>query len=166
MNTLQLKNALDGVNGFIGVFSLDQFFFLKDIEGMSIVNTQSSNQPGEHWFVVDAQNNNVIIFDSYGLLSPVAKSVGIMDKIFSKYENLWMNTYTFQSLDSNVCGDYCLFYIIARAQGYSVLSILTHMKFFKSSHERDHAIRRTVMKWCRILPPLSGDGDDNVHVSL
>ena len=164
MNTLKLKNALSGVKRFSGVFSRDQFLNLGDIEGVCIVNTHFSTQPGEHWFVVEKQDDNIMIFDSYGSLSPVAISSDIMKKVYFNCKQFWMNTHRFQSLDSNVCGDYCIFYTIARAQGYSVYAILSTLKSFLSSHERDHARRQTVMRWCNIFPPLTGMGDDNVHV--
>ena len=66
MNTNQLMKSCQGIAKFGGVYPKDVFLSSKHQKKMYIVNTDPSDRPGEHWFVVDNTVIPTTIFDSYG----------------------------------------------------------------------------------------------------
>ena len=164
MNTLQLKNALVGVKNFHGVYGRDEFIQQKLRDGTYIVNTQPIVLPGEHWFVVDIRNNFAIIFDSYGFISPVSSSLDIIDHIRTQREQIFINSIPFQSLDTNVCGDYCVFYILCVNQGSKFHDIMNSLFSSPNSHQRDHRLRKIMLEQNLLTMPRVGTGNGKVHI--
>ena len=56
MNTFELQKILfsDSItrNYFIGVYSRDQLPIIKDYPSCFILNTDTSDKPGEHWLAI------------------------------------------------------------------------------------------------------------------
>ena len=100
----------------LGVFARDQ---IPDSRSSTpygfIFNTDSSDQKGTHWLAVfiDA-NNKGEFFDSYGH-SPNYYNIPIQ---------LNYNSKMLQSHYSNVCGHYCLYYLLNRCRNVSMNSIV------------------------------------------
>lgn len=165
MNTRQLTRSLNNNIIFGGVFPKDIFISTPLTEGIHIVNTDPASLPGAHWFVVEKNGDNAMIFDSYGAISPVATEMNDIVTHIARYcRNIDMNIPTLQSLDSNVCGDYCLLYTAAREYGYSTGEILLSLLQFSSSHLRDHAVRHFISNNFSNTLPNSGFGFERVHV--
>lgn len=77
-----------------------------------IMNTDKAGQPGEHWVAYWFDSSNACeFFDSYGL----APSAFGFSHTCTHY-----NTKCIQSYDSNVCGHYCLYYLIRKSRGHSL----------------------------------------------
>ena len=93
-----------------------------------IVNTDSSNKPGRHWLAFYLKSrDDVELFDSYG--HP------------PEYFSLTANTFNkkrIQSSTSNVCGQYCLYYLLHRCRGVSMASIVN--QFGDNYHENDNYV--------------------------
>ena len=119
MNNLQISNIFEKIhlhNGkFLGVYSSDTIpnFFKTNKRGNDfslIVNTDPSSEPGEHWVAFYIPKQGIVeYFDSFGR-EPNNSNFSI----FLKNTDFLYNNIRLQSVLSNVCGQYCIFYILAR----------------------------------------------------
>jgi len=66
MNTLEINNSLKKFKTFLGAFPKDKLPKTRKPCGL-IINTDSSNNPGEHWVAIYTDNNCSEYFDSFGL---------------------------------------------------------------------------------------------------
>lgn len=114
------KNPVTSFN-FKGVYSVDTIPSLGENQAI-IVNTDESTKPGSHWLAFHMDGRKKLeFFDSYGN-SPDFYGLNVYD-LFDISDVCW-NCVTFQSLTSNVCGAYCIYYIYKRCQKMSMVSIL------------------------------------------
>ena len=132
MNTDQLKRILDTDAWTRVVFrdvlprnhtpSLENLCYNRPVG--YILNTDPCNQPGEHWVALFiAADGDGDYFDSYGLppLHPELTS------LMTRGSRVWTwNTRQLQSIATAVCGQYCVFYELHRARGYTMDDIV-HM---------------------------------------
>ncbi len=73
-----------------------------------IVNTDCSHKKGRHWVAMYFKGKRAELFDS--LAEPI-------DAVFDSYLKTYVQSYLhiderIQSVDSNVCGLYCLYYLL------------------------------------------------------
>ena len=94
-----------------------------EYHGSYVVNTDPSTAPGEHWVAMFFNNLRSEFFDSYGLHPIVC---GLTDFLDSHSSSWTYNSKTLQSLISEVCGHYTVYYILFRSRGCSLSKILTH----------------------------------------
>ena len=120
MNTEQLKCAINCdtymKKYIIGVFARDQIphHVLPTPYGY-IVNTDKSDQQGTHWLAVYVESSTKMeFFDSYGH-SP---------QFYNFDHKMLYNTKKLQSVYTNVCGHYCLFYLANRCRNISLKDIV------------------------------------------
>ena len=110
MDTLEIDRALDNVAGFLGAHAFNELPKKPKGDYSLVVNTNA--EEGEHWLAIVRKYNKNFFIDSFGrspndsLFSKdfreVVKSyAGVM-----KYNDKW-----FQSLTSNACGMYCVYFI-------------------------------------------------------
>jgi hypothetical protein len=123
MNTEQLQRVIqcDGYmkSRILGVFSADDLpAHLTPGTGL-IVNTDPANLPGRHWvaFYLNEQNE-LECFDSFG--KPPSTYSIYLKQFMSRFSKLVMSDIHLQSRNSNVCGQYCLLYLMCRCRGLSV----------------------------------------------
>jgi hypothetical protein len=88
-----------------------------------IANTDNHLHKGRHWTAFFFPNSTTIeYFDSYG------KPIDYFNTEFSKYtshfSNLVVNYKQLQSVYSDVCGMYCLFFLFQRMNGVSFHDII------------------------------------------
>ena len=114
--------AYTGVH-WLGVFARDQVPKLDRSQRRPfalVVNTDPSNKPGKHWLAffapADPSNAPAEMFDSYGL-SPIIHALAHLAPRIS-----WSSV-SFQSIESSVCGHYCLYFLFNRAHGVSYQSV-------------------------------------------
>ena len=135
MNTKQLWNAL--VNNkvtepfFDGIFPRDMLTIIENKPQLIICNTDPSFKKREHWILFFFDKNFVEFF------YPLGKSINNYGKEFSELINKFADEYKFckvraQPIQSNLCGDYCLYYAYGRCKGYSMEYIIESMS---SSHK-------------------------------
>ncbi len=102
-------------NHVLGVFAKDTLPVLTSSmirRGVGlIVNTDVSRKKGRHWVAMYIQGNRAELFDS--LAEPVHGDV------FHSYLRSYVQSYLhsskqLQSVDSNVCGFYCLYYLLCK----------------------------------------------------
>ena len=122
-----VPRLLDGVR-WLGVFARDE---LPDVSRESrpwclILSTDPIDQPGSHWLALYAPINGLIeLFDSFGF-SPSTYNLDSLNPIHLSY--------TFQSLNSSVCGQYCIVYLYLRSRHKSLTQIFY---LFISISDRD-----------------------------
>lgn len=131
MNSAELHKILSRdpftMKYFVGVFPSDKIPELSSNRSFAmVINTDKSTEPGSHWVAIFVENNKKLeFFDSYGL-PPDAYGSDIKHFITHYPEVSW-NKICFQSLTSNVCGPYCIYYLVKRCQGLCMYSIVSHL---------------------------------------
>lgn len=101
-----------------------------------VVNTDSSNGPGEHWIAIYIdENGHCEWFDSYGFRPEFYDNRFI--SFFNHFTNsVWCNNFMFQSMSSDVCGEYAIIYIFLRCIQLSPTNIINIFEF--RSHSSIH----------------------------
>lgn len=142
MNTGLLERLAQNHPGtrdkFIGVFACD-ILPKKPPRGFYIVNVDPISKPGSHWIAAEIRGkpNRNLYFDSYGLPPSnrhLRKFVGV---------NAVWNRKRVQHMLSTTCGQWCLYFILRRNEGWAMRKIT---KPFRTQTEKkqsivnDHAI--------------------------
>lgn len=116
-----LKSDKYAKNSFLGVFSIDMLPDIKSLPASGVINTDPSYLPGSHWIAFYIDHHNVCnFFDSYGNHPKQYR----LDLYFKKCTKLNYNNFKLQSVNSEVCGHYCIYFIIAMSRGYDLCSII------------------------------------------
>ena len=122
---------------FTGVFPRDRIPTITQFPCCFILNSDSSNQPGSHWLAIYLPNDCCLeFFDSYAL-PPSFYGFSFTSTI--------SNNKLLQSNSSNVCGQYCIFYLIQRSRGYSMRDIQN--MFCLDSNWNDMRVANFVQKY-------------------
>lgn len=88
-----------------------------------IVNTEPSNKQGRHWIVIVMEGNKAEVFDS--LAEPLNENFSHYVK--SNVTSYIHNGQRLQSVDSEICGLYCLYYLLYKfKEGLSMNQIVHH----------------------------------------
>lgn len=109
LDTIQVEEALRNIGNFLGVFPKDKL--PPESSGTSctfIVNTDSSNLPGQHWIAVYVRTSKEgFVFDSFGQSPPLQVQHWMNIRGIS-----WTcNMRQVQSHESTLCGAYCIYFI-------------------------------------------------------
>jgi len=116
---------------FVGVFPSDKIPFLEKAAVM-VVNTDTQDKPGRHWLALFVRDKNTLeFFDSYGL--PPASYGQHLEDYAKRFSRLMRNCIQLQSLTSNVCGPYCIYFLVKRCQGQSMQYIVSKLKPYGKS---------------------------------
>ena len=119
MDTIQLTLVLRkdkhtrGV--FQGVYPSDKLpKSVSSFPALFMANVDTSEKPGSHWvafyFTKDCEGE---FFYSYGL--PPSNYTGTFTRFLKNNSSSWtFNSVTLQSMNSKVCGHYCLYYAVFR----------------------------------------------------
>ena len=110
-----------------------------------IANVDTSEKPGSHWvafyFTKDQKGE---IFDSYGL--PPSNYTGTFSAFLNNNSNDWsFNSVPLQSINSKVCGHYCLYYALFRCRNIG-MSTIVH-RFSKNKQRNDFLVKRFLEKY-------------------
>ena len=110
---------------FRGVFPIDlinQARFPKTGPSIFIVNSDRSNEPGEHWLCVYFMSGKSEFMDSFGF---PASHYPEIDTFIKRHCHVRKhNTRMLQSVLSDTCGLYCIYYAIQKSRGRSLRSII------------------------------------------
>ena len=86
-----------------------------------------------HWLsIFQSSPLKIEFFDSFGRHP---KDFGFS---FPPHYQLIYNTFALQSFDSNVCGQYCIYYLYFRSLGYSLQEIIHHLSALGHSQSDIH----------------------------
>ena len=122
MNTDEINWILSRNVGhkFLGVFSADQFPELRNFPCCYVINTDPAHLPGKHWVAYyHSSPNSHEFFDSYGQHPS--------SYLLSSYSNLTYNQKLLQSFTSNVCGQFCIYYLYRRCHFTSLSRIVSFL---------------------------------------
>jgi hypothetical protein len=116
MDTLTINKLLKNVSCYIGTFSRDALPKTMKLNSSLIVNTDTSDKPGEHWIAICKNIDGTgEYFDSYGL-PPLHKELIVF--MFQNFSEGWTyNTVPLQCLDCVTCGHYCVVFVKLKCFG-------------------------------------------------
>ena len=109
-----------------------------------IANVDSSEKPGSHWVAFYfTKDQNGEFFDFYGL--PQAIMLEHFLGFLNNNSNGWsFNSVTLQSINSKVCGHYCLYYALFRCRNIGTSTIVHG--FSKNKQSNDFLVKRFIEK--------------------
>ena len=113
----------------MGCYSKDQIHLIENGKSL-ILKLQNSNEPGSHWVALSRKNNDIFVFDSFGV-GHIPKNIY---KIYKNY-NIVTNIYQLQNLNSNLCGLFsvlfCLYKVDSKNKFMSFLNLFNPNNYFK-----------------------------------
>ena len=142
MDTVQLLKILksDPVvqECFNGVYARDMLPHIAK-EGCYVCNTDKSDKPGSHWVAMYIEDNRCEYFDSYGF-PPLFSEFS--DFLSHNVQRWTYNDVQIQSTDSDVCGHYCVLYLMYRCRGMCMKDFVS---LFSSNHKtNDDIVRNSI----------------------
>jgi hypothetical protein len=117
MEGSQLRQIIQGDHitnhKFVNVFAANELPNLPS-QSLAIVNCCNKNLTGLHWLALYKEGDVLEFFDTYGLHPNMYNLMGKLPQ----YNYLIYNHKRVQSLNSNVCGQYCLFFCYYKSRGF------------------------------------------------
>ena len=111
-------------------YSKDQIPLIENSKSL-IFNLQSSHQKGSHWVSLSRKNNDIFIFDSFGV-GHIPKNIY---KIYKNYD-ISTNIYRIQDINSNLCGMFCVLFCLYKVDSknkfISFLNLFNSNDFIKN----------------------------------
>ena len=110
-----------------------------------IANVDTSDKAGSHWVAFYfSKDHEGEFFDSYGL--PPSNYTVTFTHFLNNNSNQWIfNTITLQSMQSKVCGHYCLYYALFRCRNNS-MSTIVH-RFSNNKRQNDLLVKCFIEKY-------------------
>ena len=150
MNTFQLTEVMENdrvaKRTFLGVFPMDMLpkYPIQHRPCSFIVNSAPSTDEGKHWLAVYIdEDGGGELFDSYGYNANFYDTR--LEHFLQRNCNFHVyNTCQLQSLLSDVCGQFCLFYLLHRSRGIPADSIVR--LFSEKKRENDHLVANFINK--------------------
>ena len=106
LSNIFINNLLKDEESYLNTFSKNEIPLIKNNKSL-IFNLQNSNQPGSHWISLSRKNNNIFIFDSFGI-GHIPKNIY---KIYKNF-NIITKIYRIQDINSNLCGLFCILFCL------------------------------------------------------
>ena len=106
LSNIFINNLLKDEESYLKTFSKDEIPLIENNKSI-IFNLQNSDQTGTHWIALSRKNNNIFIFDSFGI-GYIPKNIYDIYKNF----NIITNIYRIQNINSNLCGLFCILFCL------------------------------------------------------
>lgn len=126
-----------------------------------VANTDNDSEPGEHWVAFYFPNENEYeFFDSYGQPPYTYQFPNLNSYMLSNYNSLIL-----QSLTSNTCGHFCLYYLYSRSNGFSLRHIQNSFSKFDFKWN-DKFVRNLIHRFLRpkLFKPFSSKPSNFITV--
>ena len=141
-------------DSFYGVWPSDQLPLLKrgfKLPAYFIVNTDPSDQPGEHWLALTLEKGGeATFFDSFGISPDSGFYPQSILKFLNKYsQNIKYHVGQLQDHSSKVCGHHCVYYLYHRARGLSFKQVLE--LYSRDTIKNDLEVYNFVKKYQRCI---------------
>lgn len=108
---------------FIGCFPSDMIPLNDRYPYAMVVNTDSSARKGRHWIAIYVPSPSTAeYFDSFGMEANKNIKNYLKNFLIVRRSNKML-----QSIFTDVCGMYCIYFIIKRSTGESLYSIVSHL---------------------------------------
>lgn len=150
MNTLQIKKYFETSEVtrhiFLDVYAADQLPKVKldQDRWLLVCNCCPANRRGEHWVAMFYENGTLEFFDSFGLASE--NYAGVEEFIRLQEPNeLISNTIRLQSVESDVCGHYCIYYGYSRSDGESMERIINNLNYMSRDTFVKHVVTFNIL---------------------
>lgn len=147
MNNFQISQVLEtdfyASKRFSGVLPRDDFENIDSVKFPTfyIYNLDKRSQKGSHWIAVYFKSREETeYFDSYGL-PPIFKSTQAKMLMISR--RIHFNSTAIQSPTTNVCGQYCILFILLRSRGYTLDRIINILIPYPVE-VRDHSVHELI----------------------
>lgn len=126
----QLQHWMRYEPRFVGVFPLDRIPHLRRGQHSLIVNTHSSNLPGEHWVAIRTMWDRAFVFDSLGsrLLPP---SLCHHLLVYCNVAFVYLSDVCVQPANAITCGQHCVYFL------YCMLPAPSEEALYDFIHELD-----------------------------
>jgi hypothetical protein len=119
MDTNEINFYLKNFKQFKGTYPRDMLPKTIPNNSCIVINTDKSTQPGQHWVAVFKNiEGTVEYFDSFGLPPLLAEIIKFLDRISP--DGWYYNKITLQSVYSDTCGMYSVYYLTARCRGLTI----------------------------------------------
>ena len=106
LSNIFINNLLRNLKIFESCYSKDQIPFIENIKSL-IFNLQNSDQKSSHWVALSRKNNDIFVFDSFGIGYVTTNLLKIC-----KNHNIITNIYRIQDINSNLCGMLCVLFCL------------------------------------------------------
>ena len=106
LSNIFINNLLKDEESYLDTFSKDEIPLIENNKSL-IFNLQNSNEKGSHWIALSRKDNNIFIFDSFGI-GHIPKNIY---EIYKKL-NIITNMYRIQDINSNLCGLFCVLFCL------------------------------------------------------
>ena len=123
-----------GIRHFKGVFSRDSLPNQIKKNECGIVNLDSKIGPGTHWVAYLNSKEKVEYFDSFGLEMPFE----VAQYLDTSGKQIYYSGDEIQERDSVLCGYWCLYYLLERQNGVSMLNVIHNTEFDMNNQAINH----------------------------
>ena len=106
LSNIFINNLLKDEKSYLNTFSKDEIPLIENNKSL-IFNLQNSNEKGSHWISLSRKDNNIFIFNSFGI-GHIPKNIY---DIYKKF-NIITNIYRIQDINSNLCGLFCVLFCL------------------------------------------------------
>ena len=127
LSNVFINKLLKNEESYLGTFSEDEIPLIENNKSL-VFDLQNSNQPGSYWLALSRKNNNIFIFDSFGI-GHIPKNIYEIYKNF----NIITNIYRIQHINSNLCGLFCVLFCL-----YKVNNKNKFIEFLNLSNVNDY----------------------------
>lgn len=111
---------------FVGVFPSDKIPRITEFPAALVINTDKHTEEGSHWLAIFIVNHQTLeFFDSYGF--PPDKYGEDITRFVTRYSRIKWNKICLQSLTSNVCGPFCIYFLLKRCKGLDMYFIVCNL---------------------------------------
>jgi len=123
-----------GIKYFRGVFSKDTLPKRINNKECGIINLDNHIGPGTHWVAYRNIDKFCECFDSFGLPMPVE----VQKYMATSGKKLEYSGDEIQERNSVLCGYWCLYYLLERQKGRSILNTIHNAEFDMSDTSVNH----------------------------
>ena len=107
-------------HNFLGCFCSNRIPSPSKFPAAIIINEDRCGKKGTHWVALYIKKKDTVVyFDSYGK-EPIPK----IKEYLNKFTHIAINYNPFQSIFSQNCGYYCIYFVISMSQGMTFKTIL------------------------------------------
>lgn len=111
---------------FVGVFPSDKIPHIKTFPAALVINADKHTERGSHWLAIFIEDQETLeFFDSYGL--PPDNYGEHVIRYVTRFSRVKWNKTCLQSLTSNVCGPFCIYFLIKRCKGLAMHCIVCNL---------------------------------------
>lgn len=130
---------------FIDVLALDEFkSYVREntlLEGLYVINSDNSDSPGEHWFMIFYDNDYLAFVDSFARSS---NFYDITEELISANTEIKEVPFQLQHFFSNVCGEYVVYFSYNLCRNKTLEDILSRFSF--NCKDNDNKVKHFVNK--------------------